>query len=486
MAEEADKAVGPDDVEAEAQAPVEMIDVEFKTTKFGLKKCQVEADSNALDATLAIVAAIEDRGREAVYEEFEEPETDDDETDPAEKKAKSATARFILSWENAADAPPLNKKASMGDTLSKRDGPLYVFEHDPESEQGWVEVNGNLTGFYPPQPGRKGFSAKGAARRARKLGKKGAAPGCLPDPDGSGWASRLFRIMTGRKRVRVFDAPPRRLRLKRKVKLVCKASQFSPEEHSIDTQTQWNNPEKSVQAAPRTHFREVQTGTFQTAEEVRLLQENKELKEQVANADKLREEAEEIHKPCAGVLAKALKDLERARNESSLADHGVCHQSVQTMVSHRITRPKPAATSIQAKAEAGPVQQQPPPPSILPEMPEFLSFWSAPAAASPATHAPHPPGEPAPAQGQPAPAPSSKPHKRMEPAAQPARAEEAPATGVSVEQVPAAAAEQVPAGVSPAPEREQTAQAKRPKEQPKPGTGKGLCVMCAKGRALAC
>jgi len=264
MAEE-DKAVGPDDVDAEAQETVAMIEVEFKTTKFGLKKCQVEADSNVLDATLAVVQAIEDRGREAVFEEFDEPETDEEEADPSERKAKSATSLFILSWENATDASPINMKASMSDSLAPRTGPLYVFEHDPKAELGWDQVNGNLTGFYPPMPGRKGFSAKGAQRRAKKLNKKGGAPGCMPDPDGSGWPSRLYRILTGRKRVKVYDAPPRRLRLKRKVKLVCKASQFSPEEHSIDTQTSWDNPAKGVQAQPRTHIREVQTGPFQVS-----------------------------------------------------------------------------------------------------------------------------------------------------------------------------------------------------------------------------
>ena len=64
-----------------------------------------------------------------------------------------------------------------------------------------------------------------------------------------------------------------------------------------------------------------------------------------------------LSQPCAGQLAKALRDLERARNESNLADHGIAHQAVQTDVSHRVIRANPGSKRVQAKVEAGPQEQ---------------------------------------------------------------------------------------------------------------------------------
>ena len=62
---------GAEDAEEE---PVKMIEVVFKTGKFGLKTLEVEADQSTLDVTLLIVAAIENKSKEAVHEEFDEAE----------------------------------------------------------------------------------------------------------------------------------------------------------------------------------------------------------------------------------------------------------------------------------------------------------------------------------------------------------------------------------------------------------------------------
>ena len=178
----------------------------FKTGKFGLKSIKVEADQDVLDVTLAIVGAIEDKKKSAVHEEFE-PVDEDAEEEGAERKAKSATTLFVLTWENASSGPPINGKKDMGKSVPKRDGPLYVFEHDPTSEFCNDDITGNLTGFYPPAPGRKGFSAAGAKQRARKLTKRGAAgnESCMPDPEGASMMSRLYRVMTGHRRYACTD-----------------------------------------------------------------------------------------------------------------------------------------------------------------------------------------------------------------------------------------------------------------------------------------
>ena len=84
----------------EDSLPTEMIEVEFKTKKLGLTRFSVAAGQTVLDVCLLIAGAIEDSGKEAVLQEFDEGADDQVDTDP-DRKPSRATTLFILSWENA-------------------------------------------------------------------------------------------------------------------------------------------------------------------------------------------------------------------------------------------------------------------------------------------------------------------------------------------------------------------------------------------------
>ena len=363
------------DVDVEEDSlPTEMIEVEFKTKRLGLTRFSVAAGQTVLDVCLLIAGAIEDSGKEAVLQEFDEGADDQVDTDP-DRKPSRATTLFILSWENAESAAPLNTRAGMGENLAKQGGPLYVYYHEPADEFSWEGVGGNLTGFYPPAAGHKGFSKRGAEKRARKQATAAVlAATCVPDPNGSGWMARLYRIMSGKKRAKVYDAPPRRLRLKRKVKLMCKATQSTAPEHTIAVQTEFVNPEVGVQVSAAKLTSAVQTVAYETDAELRLKDNIGELQQKLADTEKLRQAAIEAHKPCAGELAQAKRQIVKARAEASVADHAIAHAMVQTDI---VRRELPRCSQASAPPPVGSKGSETPDQAMdMADLGHLWAFWT--------------------------------------------------------------------------------------------------------------